>query len=164
MQARTHATTSTMPVTIANTLGVLAALVLLGVLTNLSLLVPFGDAAAFTALVIIGMSMCVIAGISRAPSTLGWMHPATLSGAVLGVAILLLVVANTFGFLQPDRCQRRHPASLVPPREKAPRHGRRRHRAHAARIRCPPPRRGADRNRRNRLVRPRRTPAPDGRT
>ena len=99
MQTRIHATTSTTPLTIANTLGVVAALVLLGVLTNLNLLIPVAnDAAAFTALVIIGMSMCVIAGVSRAPSTLGWMHPATLSGAVLGVAILLLVVANTFGW------------------------------------------------------------------
>jgi hypothetical protein len=97
MQVREHATTSTTPALIANVLGFLAALVVLAVLTNTSLLVPGGDAAALAALVLIGAGMCAIGGLSRAPATLGWMHPVTLSGAVLGVAILVLIVANAFG-------------------------------------------------------------------
>lgn len=54
---------------------------------------------AFYALVLVGMGMCVLGGISRAPSTLGWTHPVTLSGAVLGVAILVLTMALTFGWI-----------------------------------------------------------------
>jgi hypothetical protein len=98
MQARAHAATSTTPLLIANVLGVLAVLVVLAVLTDASLLVGGGDAAAFTALVLVGMGMCVVGGISRAPASLGWMHPVTLGGAVLGVAILGLIVANAFGW------------------------------------------------------------------
>ena len=97
MQTRTHAAISTTPVLIANLLGALAVLVLLAVVTNTSLLLPGGDSTAFTALVLIGVAMCAIGGISRAPATLGWTHPVTVSGAVLGVAILALIVANAFG-------------------------------------------------------------------
>ncbi len=99
MQAQTHAATSTTPVLIANALGVVAALVLLAVLTDFNLLVVAGDAPAFYALVLVGIGMCVLGGISRAPSTLGWTHPVTLSGAVLGVAILVLTMAFTFGWI-----------------------------------------------------------------
>ncbi len=97
MQARMHAPPSATPLLIANGLGVLAALVLLAVLTNASLL-PGGDATALTALLLIGVGMCAVGGISRAPATLGWTHPVTLSGAVLGVAILGLILANAFGW------------------------------------------------------------------
>ncbi len=99
MQAQTHAATSTTPVLIANALGVVAALVLLAALTNLNLLVVAGDAPVFYALVFVGMGMCVLGGISRAPSTLGWTHPVTLSGAALGIAILVLMTAFTFGWI-----------------------------------------------------------------
>lgn len=99
MQAQTHAATSTTPVFIANVLGVVAALVLLAVLTNLNLVVVSGDAPAFYALALVGMGMCVLGGISRAPSTLGWTHPVTLSGALLGTAILVLMMAFTFGWI-----------------------------------------------------------------
>ena len=98
MQARTHTASSTTPFVIATLLGVLAVLVLLAVLTNASLIVAGGDSAAFTALVLIGVGMCAVAGISRAPATLGWTHPVTVSGAVLGMAILALIVANAFGW------------------------------------------------------------------
>lgn len=99
MQAQTHAATSTTPVVIANALGVVAALVLLAVLTNLNLLVVGSDAPVFYALVLVGMGMCVLGGISRAPATLGWSHPVTLSGAFLGIAILMLTMAFTFGWI-----------------------------------------------------------------
>ncbi len=99
MHTQTHAATSTTPVLIANALGVVAALVLLAVLTNLHLWVVAGDASAFYALVLVGLGMCVFGGISRAPSTLGWTHPVTLSGAVLGIAILALTMAFSFGWI-----------------------------------------------------------------
>ena len=99
MQAQTHAAASTTPVLIANGLGVLAGLVLLAVLTNVNLLVVGGDAPAFYALVLVGMGMCVLGGVSRAPATLGWTHPVTINGAVLGIAILVLVMAFTFGWI-----------------------------------------------------------------
>jgi hypothetical protein len=98
MQAQTHATPSPTPRLIANLLGALAALVVLAVLTNASLPGAGGDAVALTALVLLGVGMCAVAGISRAPATPGWTHPATLSGAVLGAAILALIVANAFGW------------------------------------------------------------------
>lgn len=97
MQVREHATTSTMPFLIANVLGVLAALVVLAVLTNTIRLVDAGDATALIALVLLGVGMCALAGISRAPAKLGWTHPVTLSGVVLGVAILALIAANALG-------------------------------------------------------------------
>ena len=99
MQARTHAATSTTPVLIANALGVIAALVLLAALTNLNLLFITGDAPAFYALLLVGVGMCAVAGISRAPATLGWTHPVTLSGVVLGIAILVLTMAFSFGWI-----------------------------------------------------------------
>jgi hypothetical protein len=99
MQAQTHTPSSTTPVLIANGLGVLAALVLLAVLTNLNLLVTGADSTAFYALVLVGVGMCALAGISRAPATLGWTHPVTLSGAVLGTAILVLIMAFSFGWI-----------------------------------------------------------------
>ena len=92
-----HATPSATPLVIANVLGVLAVLVVLDVLANASS-PPGGDAMALTALVLLGVGMCAVGGISRAPAMLGWTHPVTLSGAVLGVAILALLVANAIGW------------------------------------------------------------------
>jgi hypothetical protein len=99
MHTQTHVATSRTPALIANVLGVTAALVLLAMLTNLHLLVASTDAMAFTALVLIGVAMCAVAGISRAPAMLGWTHPVTLSGVVLGIAILGLILANAFGWI-----------------------------------------------------------------
>jgi hypothetical protein len=89
---------------IANGLGIVAVLLVAAVLTNTS--VPFisGDRAAFVALAVIGMSMCALGGIGKAQAGLGWAHPLTIVGIVLGSLALLLVAAvltGRAGFLEP---------------------------------------------------------------
>ncbi|MBI3971919.1 MAG: hypothetical protein HY332_11570 [Chloroflexi bacterium] len=77
----------------ANLLGVIAAMLVLAVITNTSASVPLlsSDRAAFYALVLIGMAVCTMGGIGRAQASLGWTHPITLVGIVLGTLALLLI-------------------------------------------------------------------------
>ena len=102
MQANT--TTFTGNAIAANLLGVLAALMVIALLTNVRLPLIGSDRAAFSALVLIGMTMCALGGIGRAQSTLGWTDPVTLVGIVIGSFALVLIAAVLAGradFLAP---------------------------------------------------------------
>jgi hypothetical protein len=85
-------------------LGVVSAYLVYAVLANRS--VPFigSDRAAFFALVVLGMTMCAVGGIGKTAVPLGWAHPLTLFGIVMGVLALALAAAVLTGrtaFLAP---------------------------------------------------------------
>lgn len=53
---------------------------------------PIADErGALLALGALGFVMCSVGGIGKVQATLGWTHPITLAGMVLGVAALLIV-------------------------------------------------------------------------
>jgi hypothetical protein len=61
--------------------------------------VPFvGTArAALIAIAIVGMAACAVSGIGQAP-IIGWTHPITIFGIVVGVLALVLAGAGIFGW------------------------------------------------------------------
>jgi energy-converting hydrogenase Eha subunit A len=80
-------------------LGVVAALLILAVLTNATTQLPVisSDRGALVALVVVGLAMCATGGIGKAISRHGWKHVVTLLGGVLGALILAIFVAALFG-------------------------------------------------------------------
>jgi hypothetical protein len=86
--------TKTIPSTkpLASVFGLVAAVLVVGVLTNVVLAMGVSDRIAFFALVVVGMTMCALGGISQAPRH-GWWHPISITGYVLGALALLLAVA-----------------------------------------------------------------------
>ena len=73
-------------------LGLLAAGLIYMILTGRDVPIVGNGAGALLALGIIGMAMCTLSGIGSVQSTLGWTHPLTITGSILGVAALLVVV------------------------------------------------------------------------
>jgi hypothetical protein len=97
MQATPHSIESTLAPLFANVLGVLAVMLVVAVLANISLPLIANDRVAFYALAAIGLTMCGVGGIGRAQATLGWLHPLTLVGISLGIVATLLIVAVLAG-------------------------------------------------------------------
>ena len=81
-------------------LGVLLAVYVLAYLAGRPIPFVTNDRAAFIALAAAGFVMCSI-GMGRVATGLGWTHPITLTGIVLGVAILALAGAMLVGFKVP---------------------------------------------------------------
>jgi hypothetical protein len=52
---------------------------------------------ALVAVAVVGMAACAVGGIGQAP-IIGWTHPLTIFGIVVGVAALLIVGAGLFGW------------------------------------------------------------------
>lgn len=75
---------------LANVLGVLAVLMVAVVVMGSRLPLIADDRAAVLALAVIGSMMCG-PGIGRASTSLGWLHPITLTGIVLGIAALTVI-------------------------------------------------------------------------
>ncbi len=89
---------------VANLLGIAIAALILAVLTNTPLPLLGTDRAVFIALVILGMTMCSLGDVGRAPNIHGWTHPITLFGVVVGTLMLALTAAVLTGqtaFLDP---------------------------------------------------------------
>jgi hypothetical protein len=86
------------PAFILGTAGVIAALWLawLG-LTSDSVPVVGNARGVLMAMAIIGMAACAVGGIGQAP-IIGWAHPITIFGIVVGVLALLIVGAGLFGW------------------------------------------------------------------
>src|SRR5262245_2472588 len=85
-------------------LGVVSAYLVYTVLANRALPFMGSDRAAFFALVVLGTTMCAIGGIGKTAVPLGWTHPLTLSGIVMGALALALIGAVLTGrtaFLAP---------------------------------------------------------------
>ena len=82
-------------------LGVLAAGVVFLVLTGRGVPIVGNGAGALLALGLIGMAMCTLGGIGPTQSALGWTHPLTIIGSILGVAALLVVALPLLGVQLP---------------------------------------------------------------
>jgi hypothetical protein len=78
-------------------LGLLAAGLVLMVLTGRDIPIVGNGAGALLALGIIGIAMCALGGIGSVQPTLGWTHPLTIAGSILGVVALLVVALPLFG-------------------------------------------------------------------
>ena len=78
-------------------LGLLAAGLVFMVLTGRDVPIVGNGAGALLALGLIGLAMCTLGGIGTVQGTLGWTHPLTIIGSILGVAALLVVVLPLFG-------------------------------------------------------------------
>ena len=85
----------------ATVLGLLAALIVLALLTGRRLPLISSDRAGLVALAVIGFLMCTLDGINQVVGRVGWVHPVTLIGSVLGALILLVVVAALAGIKLP---------------------------------------------------------------
>ena len=99
-EARTMTTNvSTSPANgiITLVLGLLAAGLVFMVLTGRDVPIVGNGAGALLTLGIIGMAMCTLSGIGTAQATLGWTHPLTIIGSILGVLALLVVALPLLG-------------------------------------------------------------------
>ncbi len=82
-------------------LGLVAAGLVFMVLTGRDVPIVGNGAGALLTLGIIGIAMCTLSGIGSVQSTLGWTHPLTIAGSILGVLALLVVALPLFGIRLP---------------------------------------------------------------
>ena len=97
----TNTATSSANGIITLALGLLAVGLVFLVLTGRDVPILGNGAGALLALGIIGMAMCALSGIGTVQGTLGWTHPLTIVGSILGVAALLVVVLPLLGVHPP---------------------------------------------------------------
>lgn len=80
------------------TVGVVVALWLAWMaLTSESVPVVGTARGALIAIAIVGMAACAVGGIGQAP-IIGWTHPITIFGIVVGVLALMIAGAGLFGW------------------------------------------------------------------
>ncbi len=82
-------------------LGISAALLVFFVLTGRPVPIVGNGGGALLALGIIGIAMCALGGIGPVQATLGWNHPLTIVGIILGIAALLIVILPLIGVRLP---------------------------------------------------------------
>jgi hypothetical protein len=82
-------------------LGLLAAGLVFLVLTGRDVPIVGSGAGALLALGIIGVAMCSLGGIGPTQSALGWTHPLTIIGSILGLLALLVVALPLLGVQLP---------------------------------------------------------------
>ena len=82
-------------------LGLLAAGLVFMILTGRDVPIVGNGAGALVALGLIGIAMCTLSGIGSVQGTLGWTHPLTIIGSILGVLALLVVVLPLLGVRLP---------------------------------------------------------------
>jgi hypothetical protein len=90
MSANTHAFTVNDVFVVV--LGLAAAALVFFMLTGRALPLISDDRGALLALGLIGFVMCSLGGIGKVQSALGWTHPITIAGMVLGIAAMLIVI------------------------------------------------------------------------
>lgn len=95
MKTNTMPTSGTNLVVIA--LGIFAALLVFAVLTGRKVPLLSSDRSALLALVFIGLLICSQGGIGRVSANGAWLHPFSIIGYVLGVAIIVIGIAALFG-------------------------------------------------------------------
>jgi hypothetical protein len=93
----TNTATSSANGLITLVLGLLAVGLVFMVLTGRDVPIVGNGAGALLALGLIGIALCTLGGIGTVQSTLGWTHPLTILGSILGVAALLVVVLPLLG-------------------------------------------------------------------
>jgi hypothetical protein len=99
MQATMHkpATSFGSPL-LANLIGIAIAALLVAALTNTPVPLLASERAIFVAVVLLGVTMCALGGVGRAPMKYGWNHPVTLFGIALGTIMLLLAAGVVLGY------------------------------------------------------------------
>ncbi len=97
----TNTATSSANGIITLVLGLLAVGLVFMILTGRDVPIVGNGSGALLALGIIGMAMCTLSGIGTVQSTLGWTHPLTIAGSILGVAALLVVALPLLGVRLP---------------------------------------------------------------
>jgi hypothetical protein len=97
----TNTATSSANGIITLALGLLAAGLVFMILTGRDVPIVGNGAGALLALGIIGIAMCTMSGIGSVQGTLGWTHPLTIIGSILGVAALLVIVLPLLGIHLP---------------------------------------------------------------
>lgn len=97
----THTNVSPANGIITLVLGLLAAGLVFMVLTGRDVPIVGSGAGALLALGIIGITMCAMGGIGPTQSALGWTHPLTIIGSILGVLALLIVALPLLGVQLP---------------------------------------------------------------
>jgi hypothetical protein len=90
-----------MPIELSFVLGTLGVGVSLWLaymaLTSDSVPIVGSPRGALLAIAIVGMASCAVAGIGQAPA-IGWTHPITIFGIVVGVLALAVAGAGLFGW------------------------------------------------------------------
>lgn len=81
-------------------LGVAAALLVVGVLANVSQSIGIGDRVAFWVLFAVGLTMCAMGPLGHGASY-GWWNIRHIVGYILGAIILLLGAAVLFNVAVP---------------------------------------------------------------
>jgi hypothetical protein len=97
----TNAAASSINGVITLVLGLLAAGLVFLVLTGRDVPIVGSGARALLALGLIGIAMCALSGIGPTQSALGWAHPLTIAGSILGVLALLVVALPLLGVQLP---------------------------------------------------------------
>jgi hypothetical protein len=97
----TNTVTSSTNGLITLVLGLLAAGLVFLVLTGRNVPIVGNGAGALLALGILGIAMCTMSGIGSVQGTLGWTHPLTIIGSILGVAAVLVVALPLLGVQLP---------------------------------------------------------------
>lgn len=90
-----------MPLAVSFALGTVGVAVTLWLawmaLTSDSVPVVGTVRGALIAIAVIGMASCAVAGVGQAP-TVGWTHPITIFGIVVGIVALGFIGAGLFGW------------------------------------------------------------------
>lgn len=81
----------------ANVIGIAVAALIVAALTNTPVPLLGSQRAIFVAVVLLGVTMCSLGGVGRAPMKYGWMHPVTLFGIAVGTIMLLLAAGVVLG-------------------------------------------------------------------
>jgi hypothetical protein len=90
------ATSSGSPL-VANLIGIVIVALVVATLTNAPVPLLGSERATFLAVVLLGITMCALGGVGRAPRKYGWMHPVTLFGTAVGTIMLLFAAAVMLG-------------------------------------------------------------------
>ena len=85
---------------LSGTLGIAAALFAVAYLGGMKLPWIVSDRAALYALPAAGFGMCMLS-MGRTATGLGWTHPITIAGVILGALIITVVVAAAAGWRLP---------------------------------------------------------------
>jgi len=97
----TNVSTSSANGIISLVLGLVAAGLVFLILTGRDVPIVGNGAGALLTLGVIGIVMCTISGIGPVQGSLGWTHPLTIVGSILGVAAVLVVVLPLLGVQLP---------------------------------------------------------------
>jgi len=82
---------------IANLVGIVIVVLLGAAVTSTPVPLLGSERVLFVAALVLGVTMCALGGVGRAPAKFGWTHPVALSGIALGMVMLLLTAGVVLG-------------------------------------------------------------------